>query len=192
MSLLRITRRLANAEWSTRLCLACALVMSFLAVPVRGAVSEYEVKTGFLVNAARFVEWPAEAFADENAPIQLGVFGDDEFVAKLRSLLSDKKVQVHGRGFEVRRIATPADAKNVQMIFIANAEMKRFSQVLDVIRKLPVLTIGESDQFLDAGGMIKIFFEEYQIRFEVNSDAADKAKLVISSKFLRLAKRVKK
>ena len=78
------------------------------------------------------------------------------------------------------------------MVFIAGAENKRMQQVLDAVRNLPVLTLGESDQFLDAGGIINILFEETQLRFEVNSDAAEKANLVISSKFLRLAKRVKK
>ena len=66
------------------------------------------------------------------------------------------------------------------------------AQILDATRKSPVLTIGESEQFLDAGGMINILFEDTQLRFEVNPDAAERAKLVISSKFLRLAKRIKK
>jgi len=63
---------------------------------------ETELKAAFLYNFAKFVEWPAEAFSSETAPIQLAVFGDEEFGAKLRSLLSDKKA--HGRSFEGKTI----------------------------------------------------------------------------------------
>jgi len=58
-----------------------------------------------------------------------------------------------------------------------------------VTRKSPVLTIGESEQFLDAGGMISFVFEDAQLRFEVNPESAQKARLEISSKLLRLAKK---
>lgn len=188
MSSSRTMQRKAEAGFGKSLW--CIVLLALLAPMLRAAVSESDVKAAFLFNSAKFVDWPAEAFANDTSPIEIGVFGDDEFAAKLRSLLTDKKA--HGRSFEVKRILTPAEAKNVQMIFVANSEIKRFPQVLDVIRKLPILTIGESDQFLDAGGMINILFEDTQLRFEVNPDAADKAKLVISSKFLRLAKRIKK
>ena len=157
---------------------------------VQAAVSESDVKAAFLFNSAKFVDWPATAFASDTAPIQIAVFGDDEFSAKLRSMLTEKRA--HGRSFEVKRISTPQEAKNFQMVFIPGAENKRMQPVLDAVRNLPVLTLGESDQFVEAGGIINILFEDTQLRFEVNSDAADKAKLVISSKFLRLAKRVKK
>jgi len=170
-----------------------ALFAVFLMTPapsVRAAVSESDVKAAFLFNSAKFVDWPTNAFSSESAPIQLAVFGDEDFTGKLRSLLADKKA--HGRSFEVKRVTNPQDARNFQMVFIANSENKRMTQVLEAVRKLPVLTIGESDQFLDAGGVINILFEETQLRFEVNADAADKAKLEMSSKFLRLAKRVKK
>ena len=156
----------------------------------RAAVSESDVKAAFIYNCAKFVEWPKDAFASETAPIQIAVVGDEEFATKLKSLLSDKKAQ--GRSFEVKRVSNPQDARNFHIVFISNSEARRLAQFLDATKKSSALTIGESDQFLDLGGMINLFFEEAQLRFEVNADAAEKAKLVISSKLLRLAKRVKK
>ena len=57
---------------------------------------------------------------------------------------------------------------------------------------VPVLTVGESTQFLDLGGIINFVFQDTQLRFEINQDAAEQAKLVISSKLMRLAKSVRK
>jgi hypothetical protein len=53
-----------------------------------------------------------------------------------------------------------------------------------------VLTVGETEDFAEDGGMIAFLVEENKIRFEINLEAADKAKLKISSKLLALAKTV--
>src|SRR5687768_15795823 len=79
-------------------------------------VPETDVKAAFLYNFAKFVEWPKEAFESDTAPIQIAVFGDEEFSAKLKSLLTDKKA--HGRSFEVKRITNPQEAKTVHMVFV--------------------------------------------------------------------------
>src|SRR3954467_10279413 len=149
------------------------LVVSFLLpVVARPAVPESEVKAAFLYNSAKFVEWPKDAFVSETAPIQVAVVGDDDFSGKLRALLSDKKA--HGRAFEVKRISNPQDAKNFHILFIPNSEMRKAPQFLEATKKSPTLTIGESDQFLDAGGMINILFEEGNLRFEINPDPAER------------------
>jgi hypothetical protein len=150
-------------------------------------VSETEVKAAFLFNFAKFVTWPTQAFSSETAPIQLAVFGDEEVTSTLKSLLSDKKA--HGRSFEVRRILSAQDAKNFQIVYITSTENRRASQILEATRKLPVLTVGESEQFLDLGGMINFLFEDSQLRFEINPEPAEKVKLEISSKLLRLGKK---
>jgi uncharacterized protein DUF4154 len=160
-----------------------------IARPAYGAasVSESELKAAFLYNFAKFVTWPTSAFPSETAPIQVAVFGDEEFSIKLKELLNDKKA--HGRSFEVKRILSPFEAKNFQMVFVTSAENRRAPMLLEVTKKLPVLTIGESDQFLEWGGMINFVFEEAQLRFEINTEPAEKVKLEISSKLLRLAKK---
>ena len=168
-------------------CGAVLLVVSTARSHAAGAVSEAEVKAAFLLHSAKFVEWPTNAFSSESAPLRVGVFGDDEFMAKLSALLSDKKA--HGRTFEVKKITNPQEAKNFHIVFIAAAESKRALLILDAVKKSPVLTIGESDEFIDYGGMIMIYFEDAQLRFEINGEAAEKVKLIISSKFLRLGKK---
>jgi hypothetical protein len=184
----RTLREVLSLKGSFRLLGLVVQILFFGTAAGHGATaSQTEVKAAFLYNFAKFVEWPAEAFSSETAPIQLGVFGDEDFAAKLGSLLNDKKA--HGRFFDVKVFSNPQEAKNFQMVFVAASEAKRAAQVLEAARKSPVLTIGESEQFLDSGGMINFVFEEAQLRFEVNPESADKAKIEISSKLLRLAKK---
>jgi hypothetical protein len=54
-----------------------------------------------------------------------------------------------------------------------------------------VLTVGESDDFLDKGGVIRLLIEDKKVRFEVNMDAAQQAHLTISSQLLKLARTIK-
>ena len=53
-----------------------------------------------------------------------------------------------------------------------------------------MLTVGESEHFVQDGGMIGFLLEENKIRFEINLEAAEHAKLKLSSRLLALAKRV--
>jgi len=52
------------------------------------------------------------------------------------------------------------------------------------------LTIADTESFLERGVMIGMTLDDNRITFEVNAGAARRAKLEISSKLLRLAKRV--
>ena len=115
------------------------------------------------------------------------MFGDEDFGNKLRVLMTGQKA--HGRSVDVKNISSPQDAKNFHIVFVAGAENRRTAQILEATKKAPVLTVGEGESFLDAGGIITLVLEDAQLRFEVNTDAAQKVKLEISSKLLRLAKK---
>jgi hypothetical protein len=53
-----------------------------------------------------------------------------------------------------------------------------------------VLTVGETENFAQAGGVIGFVVENDKVRFEINVDTAGKAKLRLSSRLLLLAKTV--
>jgi hypothetical protein len=55
-----------------------------------------------------------------------------------------------------------------------------------------VLTVGESDNFISNGGVIGFKVDGDKVRIEINTEAADRAKLRISAKLLSLAQAGKK
>jgi hypothetical protein len=77
-----------------------------------------------------------------------------------------------------------------QIIFLGKAQSKRIPMLVADLHNAPILTVGETDGFLDAGGMICFLLEENKVRFEINLNAADSAKLKIGSRLLILAQRV--
>ncbi len=151
--------------------------------------SEYLIKAGFIYNFAKLVEWPATAFAQADSPIVIGVLGDDIFGATLDRVVADKKI--NGRGFIVKRLKWSRDFKDFKgcnILFVSSSEKEHVDSVVEAMKSLPVLTIGDEPGFARRGGIINFTLEENKVRFEVNVEAAKRADLTISSRLLTLAR----
>jgi hypothetical protein len=153
------------------------------------AATEYQVKAVFLFNFAKYVDWPPAAFTNDSAPIIIGVLGEDRFDDNLQHAVAGKIV--NGRAFVIRHIAVDESPDGCHILFISDSEKNRLGEILDKIKALPVLTVGETGQFLESGGVINFVKKEGRIRLEINLDAARQAGLQISSKLLNVADTVK-
>jgi len=60
------------------------------------------------------------------------------------------------------------------------------------VKAFNILTVGEAEDFTSEGGIVRFVLDAGRVRLEFNLDAADEAKLRISSKLLSLAKIVRK
>ncbi len=152
------------------------------------APTQYQLKAVFLMNFAKFVEWPTTAFGSAQSPIAICILGEDPFGRDMDEVV---RGQLAGdRTLAVKRLSQVQQEKNCHMLFVSAAEKERMERVLGALRNAPTLTVGEGDDFAAAGGMIGLLIEDNKIRFEVNLDAAERAGLKISSKLLKLAKNV--
>lgn len=161
--------------------LACAAFASDLP----DASDEYRVKALFLYNFVKFVEWPNPLPGDG---ISIGILGDDPFGDMLTQTIAGKTV--NGRTFMVRHVKRE-QARQCQIVFVAASERKHLRAVLEVVAGAPVLTVGDMHGFAQAGGMIDFEIIDSKVRFEVNIEAAERARLKLSSKLLSLAKIVR-
>src|SRR5439155_287448 len=70
-----------------------AAAMALLASSAGGAArlepSEYGLKSVFLYQFCRFMEWPQSAFSSPNDPLVIGIVGDDPFGSSLKSRVND-------------------------------------------------------------------------------------------------------
>lgn len=175
-----------------RAILVLALVMALLPLvhPFVGQaqenLSEYQVKAAYLYNFLKFVEWPKDAYTDPLAPIVIGVVGEDPFGNGLPQVIIGKTVQ--GRDLVIRIYRAGEDLRSAHILFISSSERKRIPAILSGLRGSCVLTVADSAGFLEAGGMIQFLNENDRVRFAINVDATNQAKLKVSSKLLSLAK----
>ena len=144
---------------------------------------EYAIKAAYLFNFARFVAWPAGTHCDA---LRIVVVGDDPFGDELDRVLADKRVS--GLPLAATRWPRMRDPEPCSVIFVASSE--RADKILESVRARPVLTVGESREFLDNGGAIALVLERGRVRFDVNARAVSEAGLWLDSRLLGLARTV--
>jgi YfiR/HmsC-like len=149
---------------------------------------EYRIKAAFLLNFAHYVEWPPDTFKDANSPLTYCTIGDDPFDGVLDQSLNAKSVGT--RPLRVQHLKPPENFQGCQIVFIGTNEKKRITAILETLKQAPVLVVGESSRFVQQGGTVGFLSEENTVRFEVNLDAAQRARLNISATLLSVAKTV--
>ena len=170
------------------LALAVLFALSLNSIGARNTVQEHDVKAAFLLNFARFVEWPAEAFSSSNAPLVIGVMGENPFGDALQRTLSQQTV--HGRPITLRPISENEDGSDCHLLFVSQNLAPSDEQILNRLRKTPVLTVGETTPFAKQGGIIEFTRVNDSVRFDINAVAAESAGLRFSSKLLAVARTV--
>ncbi|MGH7953413.1 MAG: YfiR family protein, partial [Limisphaerales bacterium] len=122
-------------------------------------------------------------------PIIIGVFGKDPFQGELESIVKNKTI--NGHPLAVRKINRLPNLKQCRIVFISASEAGHLTAIFREISGAPILTVGDRNGFIRAGGMIQFVTEQNEIRFEINDEAARRTGLKISSKLLMLSIRLK-
>jgi hypothetical protein len=154
----------------------------------QSTVAEYRNKANFLATFPSFVDWPESAFPLAQAPFLICVRGDFSFGTALAEFA--RGASPHGRRVDGKWMHKDQELRDCQIGFVSRSESKRYAKVLQAVDGTGVLTVGETPDFLAAGGIISFAVERELLQFEVNLVAADSARLKISSRLLTLARRL--
>jgi len=165
---------------------ACFFALAMSAAAQSPRAPEYEVKAAFLYNFAKFVDWPPYAFPDSSTPLRICVLGRDPFGGTLSRVVQGKSIS--GRPIISQTVQSSAEAHPCHILFMGSSDSAFLKQTLAPLHNLPVLTVGESNDFLPLGGMINFVLEQDRVRFEVNLAAAERHRLKLSSKLLAVAR----
>ena len=154
---------------------------------------ERKIRALFLRHFCKYVRWPAEVFPATDAPLVVGVVGEDVLGDALDDAMRGF-VTEDGRSVVVRRLGPyprledDAALRLCQVLLVTEADPLVQGQVIRALRGSPVLLVSEAPGFVDAGGGIQTFLVRNKLRFEVNRAALDSRGLVASSKLLRLSR----
>ena len=160
---------------------AMCLMLAAPAPAQSGTAQEYQLKAAYLVNFARFVEWPA----NEAGELTMCVLGTDPFGPALDTTLHD--LPVGGQRMVSRRLASVQDGAGCRVLFIAASEAPHLAAILAQLDGAPILTVSDIPQFARRGGMIQFVTDDQRVRFEVDLKPAHEAGLMLSSYLLRVA-----
>ena len=144
-----------------------------------------ELEAVFLFNFAIFVNWPDTPPRDSRAPFIIGVLGTDPFGPVLDQIVAGEKLG--SRPYLVRRYPSLQDVGPCDILFISNSEHGNLATILRFLRNRSILTVGDTDDFNELGGIIRFVREDGRLRLRINLAAARAARLRLSSKLLRPA-----
>jgi hypothetical protein len=162
-----------------------ALICSSVRVAAQPPTIEYDVKAAFLLNFARYVEWPPNLHPGQ--PFTLCTLSPDPFGQRLEAAAAGE--QWNGQRIVIKRVTNVRDL-SCHLLFVPAAATAAFIDEIDVIDMAPILTVGESGDFLKRGGMIQLFLDANRVRFSINQKAVEAARLRVSSRLLRLAREI--
>jgi hypothetical protein len=151
--------------------------------PVQAPSIEYRLKAAFLYNFSKFVEWPAQAFPRRDLPLVICLVGDP-FRGILDEIVQGQTIDY--RPVEIRRIAD-AQVRGCHIVYVSPPESQRSTEIIKATTNMAILTVGESEDFIDKGGMIRFIEKDRRLHFQINPDAAERASLKVSSRLLQLA-----
>lgn len=175
------------------------------------------MKSAFIFNFIKFVEWPdpnaaqsQTASQSETKPLVIGIVGQNPF-DKAFDAVAEKKiknrpikiVQIDGisqfleknpqsGGIEAYQKANRDAICGCQLLFICRSEKNSITELMAMLGDKPVLTVSDNDNFVQAGGMIGFVMENNKIRFDIHLGIAESKKLKISSQLLNLARYVER
>ena len=146
------------------------------------AALEYRVKAAYLFNFTKFVEWPEDTLQNI-AAFNICAAGRNPFGPALSSTFVGETAA--GRPLMARVVGADT-VSSCQVLFVPRGVAA--GAYLRAVGVSPVLTVGESPDFLEQGGAINFVIEGGRVRFAINQAAAERAQLRISSRLLQLGR----
>lgn len=145
---------------------------------------EYLIKTAFLYNFAKFVDWPGDAFTGAEDPFVFCIDGKAALEAADEAL-ADKTIK--DRRIRVVAFSATMQPPACHVLFLST---KNGRDVFKQARVGSALTVSDRPEIAALGGIVNLVIVENKIRFDVNITAARHAGLQISARLLKLARSV--
>lgn len=144
---------------------------------------ERKLKAAFVSKFPQFVEWPQGA-TGAPARIDVCVGLPDPFGPDIDALVSGQTIG--GRQMVARRVDAEQDLDGCRVLYLP-VRPGHPHPLLRRASALPILTVSDDPHFLDDGGIVRLRIVAGRVRFDINTAAARKVGLRISSQLLQLA-----
>lgn len=170
----------------TQLTILTGLVV-LLVSPICRAQSdenlEYKIKTAYLYNFTKFIEWPAKSSATFN----ICIMGNTPLKAFLPSLEAksalDKPIRIH-------YYDSVQQASNCDIAYFEQVSLQPGSNLTELLQAPQLngaVTVGSQDRFAESGGMIGFSLVQEKLKLRINLQAFKRQELNISAKLIEVA-----
>jgi hypothetical protein len=140
---------------------------------------EYKIKAGYLYNTTKFITWN---LVDTNVA-NVCIVGEDPFgkiIDPIKNRLGPESLPI--KLFRYKSLENLANQPHCHIIFVSSSIKDSLNQPnFD-----NTLVVGESDDFIERGGMIGLINRQKKIKLQCNLERINKAGLRISAKLIEV------
>lgn len=166
------------------LCLGLFFFIGFTSAQAAKIADENEVKAAFIFNFLKFIEWPAEAFSENDSTLKICLIEKTKLCDKVA--LIDGKMASQ-RVIRVESAEGNATCSDCHAVIVGVRSQTDIKKHLLRFKNKPVLTVSDCQNFAQNGGMIGLMTISGKVRFSINLKEVEAAGLKISSQLLKLA-----
>jgi len=181
--IMTLLSRLLSVYWLP-LLLGSVLVAYNPTAHALTSAEEYEIKAVFLYGLTKFIRWPDKAIRDPNQ-FNICILGQDPFEEDLDLAVKNEKIL--GRSIQILRYQRARQTQHCQVLFISTSERLRFTEIFRFLQYHPILTVGDSPDFIDKGGMVRFVKRNNKVRLSIDPQAIEAVRLKADANLLRIA-----
>lgn len=145
------------------------------------ALPEYTIKAAYLYNFALLTDWH-----NGEASGEFNICFYKEDLGRASNALNNKMLR--NQKVKVSTVTTPEAAKGCQMVFIRENEEQSGEKLIQKLSGSSILIVSENPTINDAH--ITMLRDNHKIAFDINLKSIKVSDLSVSSRLLKLARRV--
>ena len=97
---------------------------------------------------------------------------------------------IGGRPIVVKIAGAVDELKQCELVFIGEIDRDSARRAAHSLSGRPIITVGESNDFVAAGAVFNLLMSDDKVTFQVNTQVARIQQLEVSAKLTRLAKSI--
>lgn len=175
-----------------RILISCIFLLILCGPPNNSAYGEpsleHAIKASLVLKFPSFITWPTESDPFSTSKnLVLCISGKDQFGGIFKLAMEENIVHLK---LTVKRLGNSQNFKSCHILYLSSRNQINTGQILNWVRDLPILVIGEQPGLADLGTGINFLIVNNKVRFEINKPAINRSGLIVSSELLALAYRV--
>ncbi len=165
----------------------CTFQISIAGAKETGTAVEYKIKAAFLLNFAKFINWPDGSFPGDGQFFKICVLGNNPFASALDAIESRT---IGNRKIDLCYVDDIQQAVNCHLLFISGSEKSNLQTIFKVLDGHGIIMVSDIHGFADLGGIIEFVTKDNKLAFIINLAKAREQGLEIHSALLNLATEV--
>jgi hypothetical protein len=147
------------------------------------SLNEAELKANYLLAFVDYLQWDRE----HREVIVIGLLAAQPLESEIARHAALKSRGESQRDYEVKVMESVEEVDTVDVLFIGGGLADSWESWLQAAKRAGVLTVGEKEGFLEAGGLIEFVVHRNRLRFSLNLEASESHGIDFSSKLARIA-----